>query len=212
MSDTLHLVDPGLWAEQRTATRGGPALFLDRDGVIVEEVRYLGRVEDVRLTPGAAGLIRAINARGLPIVVVTNQAGVARGYYGWADFRAVQDEIHRLLALEGAHLDAVYACAYHDAGQPPLDTPDHSWRKPNPGMLLAAAETLGIDRARSWIVGDRGLDLAAGKAAGLAGGAQVATGYGSGEAEIAAAQALASERFSVQRIANLAGFDPGWIL
>jgi D-glycero-D-manno-heptose 1,7-bisphosphate phosphatase len=207
----LHLIDPGLWAEQRTATRGGPALFLDRDGVIVEEVRYLSRVEDVRLTPDAGDLIRLVNSIGFPVVVVTNQAGVGRDYYRWGDFRMVQDEIHRLLALEGAHVDAVYACGYHDEGKPPLNTPHHAWRKPNPGMLLAAAHDVGIDLSRSWIVGDRGIDLAAGRAAGLAGGAQVATGYGSVKKEIADAQALASDRFAVKRIDNLASFDPRWM-
>lgn len=204
----MHLIDPGLWAEIRTGRRGRGALFLDRDGVIVEEVNYLHRVADVRPTPGAAALIAVMNKLGVVVVMVTNQAGVGRGYYDWDDFRAVQDEIHRLLAADGAHIDAVYACGYHEAGQPPLDTPDHPWRKPNPGMILRAADDLGLDFARSWIVGDRASDLTAGKAAGLAGGALVATGYGSDDGEIAAADVLSSAHFTVQRIENLAAFNP----
>lgn len=208
-----HLIDPGLWAERRsewpTGAQGAPALFLDRDGVIVEEVNYLHRIEDVRLTTGAADKIAAINRLGVAVVMVTNQAGVGRGYYGWDDFRAVQDEIHRRLAAAGAHVDAVYACGYHRQAKPPLDA-DHAWRKPNPGMLLAAASDLGVDLARSWIVGDRAADLEAGRAAGLPGGALVATGYGAGGDQAAEAQELASGRFAVRRIGRLARFDPRW--
>lgn len=210
MSDTNHLIDPGLWAERRTDTQGGPALFLDRDGVIVEEVDYLHKVEEVELTQGAGILIAKINALGIPVVMVTNQAGVGRGYYTWDDFRVVQNEIHRQLALNGAHIDAVYACGYHTEAKPPLGS-DHPWRKPNSGMLLHAASDLGIDLARSWIVGDRASDLGAGKAAGVLGGVLVATGYGSDEEEIAQALALQSERYTVKRIDRLAGFEPAWL-
>lgn len=207
MDQTSHLIDPGLWAETRTHRRGGPALFLDRDGVIVAEVNYLRRIEDVQLTEGAASLIAAANQRGIAVVMVTNQAGVGRGIYGWADFSAVQDEIYSFLALEGARIDAVFACGYHEKGQPPLDAPDHPWRKPNPGMIRTAAEALSLDLARSWIVGDRASDLAAGSSAGLAGGALVETGYGSEREEREAAQALGRGPFAVRKIPRLANFD-----
>lgn len=208
---SLHLGDPGLWSEVRTGSLTGPTLFLDRDGVIVEEVNYLHRVEDVRLTQGAAKLIATINGRNIPVIVVTNQAGVGRGYYDWAAFRAVHDEIDRLLALEGAHLDAIFACGYHEKAKPPLDAAEHPWRKPGPGMLLAAAALSSIDLSGSWIVGDRASDLAAGRTAGLAGGALVGTGYGSGADEIADAERLNGPAFRTRRIRCLADFDPDWL-
>lgn len=142
--------------------------------------------------------------------MVTNQAGVGRGYYNWRDFSLVQDEIHRQLAEGGAHVDAVYACGYHESAKPPLNA-DHPWRKPGPGMLLAAAKDLGVDLARSWIVGDRSTDLGAGSAAGIAGGTLVGTGYGAEAEEAIEALALASDRFAVRRIeAGWQRFDPRW--
>jgi D-glycero-D-manno-heptose 1,7-bisphosphate phosphatase len=164
----------------------------------------------VELTPGAAGLIARVNALGIAVVMVTNQAGVGHGYYDWNDFRTVQAEIHQRLAAQGAHVDAVYACGYHEKGQAPLNT-DHAWRKPNPGMIQAAAHDLGLTLARSWIVGDRANDLAAGEAAGIAGGALVATGYGAEPGQAEEASALASENFAVQLISRLETFEPDWI-
>src|SRR6267142_4051683 len=90
-----------------SCNRGGPALFLDRDGVVVEEVDYLHRVEDIAVCATAAAVISAANANAVPVVLVTNQAGIGRGYYGWAEFRAVQEAIQSALAPEGAHFDAV---------------------------------------------------------------------------------------------------------
>ncbi|EBV3599825.1 D,D-heptose 1,7-bisphosphate phosphatase [Salmonella enterica subsp. enterica serovar Virchow] len=162
------------------------------------------------MTPGAGALIAAVNAMGWPVVMVSNQAGVGRGYYDWSDFRDVQAEIHRQLAGFGAAIDAVFACGYHEKGRAPLDVPDHVWRKPNPGMLMAAAEMLDLDMAGSWIVGDRASDLAAGRSAGLCGGALVATGYGAEMQEIAGAEALGGAGFAVRRIENLAAFDLDW--
>ena len=168
----------------------------DRDGVVVEEVGYLSRPEDVVLEVGAAETIAAFNRLGAPVVLVTNQSGVARGYFDWRAFEAVQDEIGHRLAAAGAHLDAVFACGYHEGGIGPLAVADHPWRKPAPGMFHAAAEWLGVDLSRSFIVGDRAQDLAAGRTAGLAGGVQVATGHG-GPAEQAAAAALRTPAFEV---------------
>ena len=173
--------DPGLW---RQFLRGGPgnrprpALFLDRDGVIVEEVDYLHRTEDIRLLEGAAGAIKLCNEAGIPVVIVTNQSGVARGYYRWEDFVEVQTCLLAMLDAAGARIDMALACAHHGDGSPPYDIADHPWRKPNPGMLLAAGETLNLDLSGSWIVGDTASDIAAGAAAGLAGGVHVLTGHG----------------------------------
>ena len=185
--------------------RGRAALFLDRDGVIVEEVGYLHRPEDVRLVPGAAAAIAAANRAGVPVVAITNQSGIGRGHYGWPEFQDTQVRIAAALDLEagaGAALDMVLACPYHPEGAPPFRHPAHPCRKPRPGMILRAAERLGLDLPGSWIVGDRARDLEAGRAAGLAGGLHVLTGYGAHER--AAAVALAGDGFRVLLAESLA--------
>ena len=172
--------------------------------MVVVEVGYLSRPQDVVLEPGAAETVAAFNRKGVPVVLVTNQSGIARGYFDWPAFEAVQDEIDRRLAAGGAHLDAAFACGYHANGIGPLAVADHPWRKPAPGMFHAAAERLGVDLSRSYIVGDRAQDLAAGRAAGLAGGLQVATGHG-GLAEQAAATALRTPAFQVVLATGISG-------
>jgi D-glycero-D-manno-heptose 1,7-bisphosphate phosphatase len=203
----MALIDGvGCWRRAAVATvmaPGRPAVFLDRDGVLVEEVGYLGDPRKVALIPGAGEAVAELNRAGAPVIVVTNQAGIARGYYGWSEFEAVEREIERRLSAEGAHLDAVLACAYHAAGSGALGVASHPWRKPAPGMLLDAAAQWGIDLGRSWIVGDKASDLEAGRAAGLAGGLHVATGHGEGE-ERRMAEALASPAFRVVLAADLA--------
>jgi D-glycero-D-manno-heptose 1,7-bisphosphate phosphatase len=194
---SLPLDRDGVWREVRSrAARGGPALFLDRDGVVVEEVNYLCRVEDVVIVPGAATLISAANRRSIPVVLVTNQAGIGRGLYGWAEFIAVQNAVLSVLAAQGARLDAVYACPHHAAGKGDFMHPDHPARKPNPGMILRAAEDLALDLQKSWLVGDRTIDIEAARRAGLAGAMQVMTGYGA--TEWARSAALATESFEVR--------------
>jgi D-glycero-D-manno-heptose 1,7-bisphosphate phosphatase len=187
----------GVWCEIVTPTaRGRAALFLDRDGAIVEETDYLCRVEDIVMIPGAAGTIAAANKCGVAVVMVTNQAGIGRGYYGWAEFRVVQNAIVAALAAEGATIDAVYACAHHPLGQGSFAHPDHPARKPNPGMLLLAAADLALDLKKSWLVGDKASDVEAAKRAGIAGALQVATGYGGAERQ--RASGLASADFEVR--------------
>jgi D-glycero-D-manno-heptose 1,7-bisphosphate phosphatase len=171
--------------------------------VVVEEVDYLHRIEDIAISAAAAAVISAANAITVPVVLVTNQAGIGRGYYGWAEFRAVQEAIQSAIAEEGAHFDAVYACPHHRDGQGAFAHPDHPARKPNPGMLQRAAAALDIDMARSWLVGDRAGDIEAARRAGLAGALHVLTGYG--QAERAAAMALSSSRFDVRGAASIAG-------
>ena len=165
----------GLWREGPDPTRRfspGPALFLDRDGVLIIDSGYLHDPAGVVLIPGIAAIVAACNRAGVPVVVVTNQSGIGREYYGWSDFVAVQARLAALLAAaeSGARLDMVLACAYHPDAEGDFAIADHPWRKPNPGMLHAAAEALPIDLARSWMIGDRATDLAAARAAGLAGG------------------------------------------
>jgi D-glycero-D-manno-heptose 1,7-bisphosphate phosphatase len=160
---------------------GRPCLFLDRDGVLVEETNYLHRPEDVAVIPGVPQAIANVNQREIPVVVVTNQAGIGRGYYDWPEFLNVQRHILDVCRSSGAHCDMVLACAYHEEGVPPYDRAGHHWRKPAPGMLLEAARQLQIDLRRSYIIGDTLADLAAGAEAGLAGGALVLTGHGQRE-------------------------------
>lgn len=201
MSDVMER-DIGLWSEFVPAGRASrPALFLDRDGVLVADTGYVGRAEDVQMLEGVAAAIARCNALDIPVVVVTNQSGIARGRYDWDGFRAVQAVVAAHLAAAGAHLDAVFACAYHADGLPgPLRVRNHPWRKPNPGMILAAADRMNLDLARSWIVGDRAHDLAAGVAAGLCGGTLIPVDGREQEAALA----LANSRFTVEITASSA--------
>lgn len=200
--DAEHIWQQALRAAPVSAPR--PALFLDRDGVIVEEVAYLSRPEDVRMVPGAAQTIAAANALDIAVVVVTNQSGIGRALYGWNEFAEVQARILAELAEFGAAVDAVFACPHHDEGFPPYDRPDHEARKPNPGMLLRAAKMLSLDLARSWIVGDRMGDIAAGRNAGIAGGLHVATGYGTDDGQREGALALAGPEFKALAAPSIA--------
>ena len=191
--------DVGLWCELgKPDAVARPALFLDRDGVIVVDTDYLGCADDVHMIEGMADAIARCNALRIPVVVVTNQSGIARGRYDWTGFGAVQATLAAELAAAGAHLDGVLACAYHGEGLGQLRVEGHPWRKPNPGMIVAAANGMNLDLARSWIVGDKTSDLVAGAAAGLAGGTLVA----SSDQEGHDALALAGPRFAVELAAN----------
>ncbi len=191
LPDTVRFV-AGVWTQVLRAPpsfENRPALFLDRDGVIVEDVGYLRRPEDVRLLSAAKTVIAQANACAVFVVIVTNQSGIGRGLYDWADFAAIQDIILERLAGAGAKVDAVYACPQHPEAMAPFRHPDPPARKPNPGMLLAASSALPIDLSASWIVGDRDRDLEAGRRAGLAGGLLV---NGAGALKTAAAEKAGS--------------------
>lgn len=153
------------------------AVFIDRDGTLNEEVGYLHEPTDVLLIQGAAGAIARLNALGIPVIVVTNQAGIGRGKYGWEDFQAVMDHMALLLKGEHAHFDGIYAAPHHEKGLGEYAHPEHPDRKPNPGMLLRAAIEHGLDLSRSWMIGDKAIDLEAGRKAGCR-VALVLTGYG----------------------------------
>ena len=173
-----NLVDGvGLWLEVSQAPSAPIcALFLDRDGVIVEDVHYLAKVADIKLLAGAPQAIAEINALGVPVVVVTNQSGIGRGYYDWQTFHEIHLAIAWQLAEAGARIDAVLACAYHEDARPPFNVADHVWRKPNPGMIHMAEATMQCDLARSVIVGDRYSDIESGKRAGLGRGILLQSG------------------------------------
>jgi D-glycero-D-manno-heptose 1,7-bisphosphate phosphatase len=150
-----------------------PAVFLDRDGTIAEEVGYLNHISRFRMFPFAADAIRRLNEAGLPVIVVTNQSGVGRGYFP----EALVDEVHELmtrqLAAAGARLDAIYYC-------PHTSTDECESRKPKPGMLERAAREHALDLKRSFVVGDRYGDIELARNAG-AHGILVRTGFGEGE-------------------------------
>ncbi len=187
----------GVWCQiLRRPAPGRPALFLDRDGTIVEDTGYLCRVEDIAVIPRAAKVIAAANHWNVPVVMVTNQAGIGRGYYSWTDFKLVQDAIVASLAAEDARIDAIYACAHHPEAIGLLAHPDHPARKPNPGMLLQAASDLALALNLSWLIGDKASDIEAAKRARIAGAFQVATGDGAAERQLAAR--LASPTFEVR--------------
>jgi D-glycero-D-manno-heptose 1,7-bisphosphate phosphatase len=152
----------------RSFAAGTPALFLDRDGTISVDTGYPRDPAGVELRPDILPVIRAANAAGWPVVVATNQSGIARGYFGWKEFAAVNGRVLDLLAGQGCLVDMVVACAYHESGKGALGIADHPMRKPNPGMLQLAAERLGIDLARSVMIGDKPADVEAGRRAGAA--------------------------------------------
>ena len=187
----------GIWCDVRKtgSPSGRPALFLDRDGTLIELVDYLADPEQVVLISETVAAIRRAKKAGWAVIIVTNQSGIGRGYYGWDEFSAVQTRVHNLLTAHGTLVDAVYACPHPppSAGGPPVS----AYRKPAPGMLLRAAADLRLDLSRSVIAGDTAADLMAGKSAGLLSGALTNTGYGGCESEREKAKSLSGDGFTV---------------
>ena len=153
-----------------------PAVFLDRDGTLIEDRHYLRDPSRVRLMPGAAEAVRRINLAGRPVVVVTNQSGIARGLLTEADYAATARRLAELLAAEGARLDGQYHCPHHPDLSGKCDC-----RKPGTLLYRRAAAELGLDLERSWWIGDRIRDIAAAGALGGR-GLLVRTGMGAAEA------------------------------
>lgn len=179
-----------------------PALFCDRDGTLIENVPYLNDPAGVVPVRGARETLAAWRARGFAIVVVTNQSGVARGLCSRDQFLAVERRVRAVMGHDA--IDAVYACPWHPDGAPPFAIA-HPWRKPNPGMLLAAAADLRLDLSRSVIVGDSLADLRAGEAAGLRRLVHVLTGHGRAE-RAAVEAAFTGDRLVLAQ--SLAGVRP----
>ena len=150
-----------------------PAVFLDRDGTITEEVGYLNHLSHFRLLDGVAEAIRRLNNASLPVIVVTNQSGVGRGYFPESLVREVHERMIVELRAEAAHLDGVYYC-------PHVSADDCDCRKPKTGMLEQAGRELGLDVKKSFVVGDRRGDVELAHRAG-ARSILVRTGYGEGE-------------------------------
>lgn len=161
---------------------GRPAVFMDRDGCLIEEMGYLNHPSRVRILPRTAAAVSRLNAAGVPALMATNQAGIARGYFSAETLAEINAEVVRQLELEGARLDGLYVCTHHpSAGRPPYRLVC-ACRKPKPGLLHRAARELGLDLSRSVMVGDKPSDVEAGQAAGGT-GVLVLTGYGRGEWE-----------------------------
>lgn len=146
---------------------GERALLLDRDGVINVDHGYVGTPDRFEFMDGVFPLVRAAVAAGLRLVVITNQAGVARGYYTEADFRALTRHMLAGFAGQGVGFAGVLHCPYHRDGSVAAYARDSFWRKPNPGMILEAARRFGLDLRRSIFLGDAATDMAAAQAAGV---------------------------------------------
>jgi D-glycero-D-manno-heptose 1,7-bisphosphate phosphatase len=157
-----------------------PAVFLDRDGTLIEEVGYLDRLERLRLFPWSIDAVRLLNRAGFAVVVVSNQAGVARGFFGEAFVEEVRRDIDARVAAGGARIDGWYHCPHHPDAPVAEYRRQCDCRKPRPGMIRQAARDLQIDPARSYVIGDRWLDVQLAHNVG-ARGILVRTGYGASE-------------------------------
>lgn len=136
-------------------------MFVDRDGTIIRDTDFVARPEEVELLPGAAAAIRRLNEAGIPVVVVTNQSGIARGLLTQADYERVRDHMASLLAAAGARIDATYVCPHHPDFTGPCEC-----RKPGTLLFRTAAADLDLDPARSWFVGDKLRDVEPGRTLG----------------------------------------------
>jgi D-glycero-D-manno-heptose 1,7-bisphosphate phosphatase len=187
--------------------RGRAAVFLDRDGTLNEDRGYVGFRRDFVWLPGAVEAVRRLNEAGLAVVVVTNQAGVARGFYTEADVRRLHDEVQADLAAAGARVDAFYYAPHHVKGVVPEYAVLHPDRKPGTGMFERAIGDLDLDPARSFMVGDKESDVTPGRALGMT-TFLLRTGYGrEHEAETAADHVVDDLTAAVDLILKLSGIS-----
>jgi D-glycero-D-manno-heptose 1,7-bisphosphate phosphatase len=155
-----------------------PAVFLDRDGTLIEDHHYLASAADVTLFPWTVDALRLLSASGFALVVVTNQSGVARGFFDESSVRRIHGHLAGLLDAHGVRVDGYYYCPHHPDAQVEAYRRDCECRKPRPGMVHAAARDLGLDVAGSYTVGDLWRDIALAQHAGARGGVLVRTGQG----------------------------------
>ena len=177
-----------------------PGILLDRDGTIILDHGYVGSADRVEFITGAPEAIARFNRAGIPVAVVTNQAGVARGFYGIEDVARVHDHIAAHLAGFGAHIDLFLYCPYHPAGVVPAFARTSEDRKPRPGMAKAAATALNLDLASSWVVGDRPEDVGLAEAVG-ASAIYVGPGRCEGSAVWSFPSLAAAAPFILERVA-----------
>jgi D-glycero-D-manno-heptose 1,7-bisphosphate phosphatase len=154
-----------------------PAIFIDRDGTINEDIGYVSSPDDLRLYPYAAEAVRLVNQSGLQAIVITNQSGIARGYYNEDTLAVIHDRMITELGRDGARIDAIYYCPHHPRIGDDRYRQMCACRKPRPGMLRQAAREHSIDLTRSYVIGDKASDINLATNAG-ARGVLVLTGYG----------------------------------
>jgi len=142
------------------------AIFLDCDGTLIEDTGYINSPDQVKLLEGVTEALVELRAMGYKLIVVSNQSGVARGIVTEQVLGEIHNRLRQQLAEKGAHLDQIYYCPYHPEGVVRKYRKESDWRKPNPGMLLAAADELSIDLSQSWCIGDSNRDIEAGLRAG----------------------------------------------
>ena len=159
-----------------------PAVFLDRDGTINEQMGYINHLCRFKLLAGAAEAIKLLNDSEIPVVVISNQSGLARGYFPEELLVAVHEKMDRLLAEKGAHVDGIYYCPHHPEAKEERFRDTCNCRKPKPGLVFQAADELNLDPEKSFVVGDRWSDI---KTAANCGAKSilVRTGYGRGDEE-----------------------------
>ena len=178
-----------------------PAVFLDRDGTINEQMGYINHINRFHLLPGAAESIRKLNGIGIPVVVVTNQSGLARGYFPESLLVAVHEKMEKQLAEKGARVDGIYICPHHPEAKEEKFRRNCNCRKPKNGLFKAAAEDLHIDLTRSYVVGDRWSDLKAADKCGSK-GILVLTGYGQGDFDYIGPQQQIQPHFVAEDLAE----------
>lgn len=200
-----YLGNDGCWYQLRKTLDGNmnrPVLFLDRDGVIVEEAHYLHQVEQVKFIDGVIETILLAREAGWAVVMVTNQAGIGRGYYGWKEFSKVNEFILCELDSHCAYIDAVLAVPHHEQADGEYYSANHPMRKPNPGMLIAGARMTKGNLENSILVGDNITDVKAAHRANIKAAYLVRTGHGKNfQNEI---HQLQSNEFQVQVVNSIA--------
>jgi D-glycero-D-manno-heptose 1,7-bisphosphate phosphatase len=159
-----------------------PAVFLDRDGTINEQMGYINHVSRFVLLPMAAGAIRSLNESGYLTIVLSNQSGVARGYYPYELVDEVNSRMKELLGEKGALIDGIFFCPHYPKGSVPQYSIECNCRKPSPGMIETACSCFEIDLSNSYMIGDRVDDIKMARSAGIK-GVLVKTGYGRGEVQ-----------------------------
>lgn len=189
--------------EQTVSSKPKPALFLDRDGVINIEKSYITQPDMLELEDGIIELIRYYNQQNWPVIVVTNQSGIAKEKINWATYWLIEDRLIQDLSAKGAFLDLILACPCHPEGIAPYDDPKAPSRKPAPGMINTANALFAINKEQSVIIGDRLRDIEAGYNAGLAYGILRDSNHAEGRIEWNNATVDMFAPFQLKKIKNV---------